>query len=534
MLTAFYVLINGQLNLADDVDAVQRGLAAAARLSFLVNGVLVQMEVEPFGADASDCLEGYHEVDRDASQLRFLLNFGHFSEVMPEVHRDYYAVSGDREIGFTLQHASPQVAADEARDILLTEFGGPFGFNAPAPAIDHRFDELALTAPTFGPDLLALHDQLYGFYERALVEPALVTDAGMIEAVGVTNEEFVRFRAAVYAVGDICRGLARALWRRVKAGNAGEAVEKELLEWVSVNWRADFLVSVLARLSALETPRVERLLEIYTLDLRPESRRTAHAGDGFMPPFVRLADSFIFNGDLIRLFMLARNVLFVLNRLDRNRFDEFVSHEMEPQLIAQADSILARLPGVEVVRNYDWGDGEIDLLAFSSTENIALHIQVKAAIPPQGARMVQAIESRAREGLEQLARFRNLEAATQDKILSDALGRDVEDVAVIDVLLSRTSFGTSALWRDAGGVALVNLLLLSEVVAGADTRAPLADFGCRATRRLDQIISYADPKWVEREIDLDLAKIRLPILEYELEELARTRAEAWQRVGALP
>ena len=125
LLTAFHVLVNGQLNRVDDVEAAQRGIAIAARLSYLVNGLIDQMAVEPFGANATDCLEGYHEVDPDASQLRLVLNYGHFSEVMPEVHRVYYAVAGDRTGGFTLRHASPEFAENEARDIMLTEFGGP-------------------------------------------------------------------------------------------------------------------------------------------------------------------------------------------------------------------------------------------------------------------------------------------------------------------------------------------------------------------------------------------------------------------------
>ncbi|MEJ7791986.1 MAG: hypothetical protein WKF65_08460 [Gaiellaceae bacterium] len=488
------------------------------------------MAVEPFGADATDCLEGYHEVDPDASQLRLLLNYGHFSELMPEIHRDHYAVSGDRARGFTLRHASAEFAADEARDIMLTEFGGPFGIAAPPAALDARFDALAATAPTFGADLFVLHDQLYAFYERALIEPPLLTDAGMRAAVGVDNAEFGRFRAAVYAIGDICRGLARAL-RRVEAGDVDEAVEHELFEWISVNWRADFLVGVLAKLSGLPASQVEKLLEIYTLDLRPDARRTKHAGDGFLPPFTRLSDSYIFNGDLIRLFMLARNVLFVLNRLDRKRFDDLVSKEMEPMLIDQAAAVLARLPGVEIIRNFDWGEGEIDLLVYSPAENIALHVQVKAAIPPQGARMVAAIESRAREGLEQLKRLRELDPKRRDAVLSEALGHDVHDVAVIDVLLSRTSFGTSPLWREAGTVALVNLLLLADVAAAVDADKPLAAFDRRAADRLDEVVALAKPDWVEREIDLELAKLRLPILDYDFEALGRARADAWERVG---
>ena len=117
--------------------------------------------------------------------------------------------------------------------------------------------------------------------------------------------------------------------------------------------------------------------------------------------------------------------------------------------------------------------------------------------------------------------------------MSAVLGRAVSDVDIVEVLLSRTSFGTSALWRDAGAVALVNLLLLADVVGAADPRAPLADFAMRAERRLDEIVGVAQPRWVEREIDLKLAELRLPILEYDAAELGRARADAWQGVATL-
>lgn len=535
LFAAFHVLINGQLNRDQDdpMAAGERGVAAAARLSYLVRDLIENMAIEPLGADGTDALEGYHEVDSDGSQLRFLLTYGHFSEVMPEMHRGYFAVSGDRDSGFTLRHASPAFAEHEVRDIMLTEFGGPFGFAVAPAAIDEEFDALVATAPVLPADgLIAMHERLYGFYLKALTEPALLTDPGMVAATGATNDEFDRFRAAVYAVGDFCRGIARALGRRVEAGGAGEEVEKEWLEWITVNWKADFVIGVLRQLSGLDVAQVEKLLDIYTLDLRCGVKKTAHAGDGYLPPFLRLSESFIFNGDLIRLFLLARNVLFVVNRLDKKLFDDLVSKEMEPQLIEQAVALLARLPGVEIVRTHDWGAGEIDILVYSAEENVALHVQAKAAIPPQGARMVAAVESRGREGLEQLKRFRELAPERRDEVISTAIGRDVAGVDVVDVLLSRTSFGTSNIWRQAQGVALVNLLLLGELVV-RDPSAPLAEFARRADVRLDEIIALARPEWIEREIDLDLAKLRLPILDYELESLAHARADAWRTVGPL-
>jgi hypothetical protein len=72
--------------------------------------------------------------------------------------------------------------------------------------------------------------------------------------------------------------------------------------------------------------------------------------------------------------------------------------------------------------------------------------------------MVRQVESRALEGLKQLTRLRDLPAGERDRVLSGAL---------VDVLLSRSSFGTARLWTKAGGVALVNPALLRLVAAEA-------------------------------------------------------------------
>ena len=536
LVTAFHVLIAGQLNSDEDDGAAElRGVAAASRLSYLVHDLLAGMETTPFGAGAADALGAYVDVDPDGSQLAFLLTYGHFCEVMPEVHRDYYDVGGNRESGFTLSHVNADFAAFEMRDIILTEFGGPFGVAFPPTSLITDFDRLAETAPILPLEIAGpVYQQLYRFYLRVLVEPALVTDAGMVEAAGVDNAEFVRFRAAVYAIADVCRGLSRAIKRRIDKEAQSDALEVEFMEWVAVNWSREFVVALLTDLSGLTPVAVDRLLDLFTLGLRPDARRVDHAGDGYLPPFTHLEDSLLFSGDLIRLFLLARNVLFVVNRLDKRRFDDLVSQAMEPQLIEQATALFARVSRLEVVRNHDWGDGEFDVLVYSPAENVALHVQAKAAIPPQGARMVAAIEARGREGLEQLARFRALAQGDQDTILTQALGHQVAAVSLIDVLLARTSFGTAALWGRSGAVALVNLLLLAEVIRTADPARPLTDFAAHATARLDEIVDIASPRWVEREIDLGTLALRLPILDYDFASLGAARARAWTAAGDLP
>lgn len=185
--------------------------------------------------------------------------------------------------------------------------------------------------------------------------------------------------------------MATAFERRIRREGFRDELWNELLEWISVNWKETFFLGVLQGMTGLAPEAIDRLISLFSIDFRQGRKAGRQAGDGFLPPLARLSENFLFNPDLLRLFLPARSVLYTLNRTDRKRFDDLVSEHLEPKLLASADSLFGQFDGLEVVKNHAWGAGEFDLLVYSPPQNAAMHIQAIEAIPPEGARMVQAI-----------------------------------------------------------------------------------------------------------------------------------------------
>ena len=409
-MTALHItvdsLFNGSRMKSTHAPRPEAAYSAGARLSYLIP-VLMDAPSEPTGESALDAFEAANEADPDGVQRMVLLSYGHFCEVMPEVHRDYFSVAGDTENGFTLTHRTSEFGQHEALDIILNELALASSVDPPTDLLRERFDDFASTVPLA--DLGAIIQLLGSFvshHREFLQEPPMLTEEGYRAAIGVGREEFERFRVSLFAIADWCKGMADALDRRIRREGRSDTLLKEMLEWISVHWKEGFFLELVSSLSGLAPPVAERLLEFFTVDFRDGRRSAKHAGDGFLPPVARFSDSFLFNPDLLKLFLPARNILFALNRLDRKKFNNLVSQHLEPQLIEDACGLLRPFSDLILVLNHQWGEGEIDLLVFNRAENAALHVQGKAVIAPQGARMVQTVEARIQEGIDQLQRFR--------------------------------------------------------------------------------------------------------------------------------
>ena len=518
------------------------GEALGARMSYLIP-LIAKCPAEPLGRDGADALRAVREADPQGLYRCALLTYGHFSELMPEVHKGYYTVTGNKQEGFRLRHRSPEFAGYEARDILLTELSLTF-LGDPPPRFTSRYDEIAKTAPAF--DLAAMFrtiQQLQEHFLRHVREAPILTEEGYKAALGVGREDFERFRATLLAYAEYCRGMADACTRRLhkrarmhrllrwKKPEKLTDVWNECIEWVSVCWKETFFLGTLQAVAKLPGPAIDRLMALYTVDFRQGAGAGANAGDGFLPPFARLGKAFVFNPDLVRLFLPARNVLYALNWTDKKTYDELVSKHLEPELLSAAVSLFGSFEGLALKTEYDWGPGEIDLLVYSPAENTALHVQAKAAIPPQGARLVKRVEDRMMEGVRQLKRLRQLPPAARDKVLSAALGREVRGVTVIDVLLSRACFGTEAVWKELVDRVPVNLTLLRIVLTKARRASavlPLGSFPALVDAEFKRIQEAARPRFVEREVPLGATTFRLPLLDYSREAIWREQLDAWK------
>lgn len=508
-----------------------KAVAVINRLSYVVD-LLRKGPKEPTGTDGWNALAPFRDDPTLFVDLLAVAQYGHFSELMPEVHRGYYDVAQPAAGQFQLTHASPEFADTEEIDTILAEISTPFF--APA-AVDDREATVAFAVRRLsngvlfdGRDVAALMKLVKVQFDRfvvAAVEAPGITESGFLAAVGIGYADFNRFRAAWIAFAYVATRVAAAIRAIAERDHLhDDDFAAELYHWISVDFSTNMVEGICMGLSGLPGAEFDKCMNIFLVGGADGSAR--NHGDGFLPPLTRLGGATIFCPDVLLRMMSARNVLYVVNRVDRTRFDELVSKHLEPQLILDSRRFFEADPSLTVVANHVWGKGEFDLLVYSRVENAALHVQAKAAIAPQGARMVQAVEGRTKEALAQLARFRQLDAAARDQILSTALGFPVTNVAVSDVVLSRSCFGTQRVWKGMGGVLALNLPLLAgtaRTMLRENQRISIADFPKRAAAALDVLRNTCSRGWRRATVDFGLAKLDIPLLDLDNDAVAKAR-----------
>lgn len=523
VLSALFLVIDNRFHGARagrvPLRQVEAGFAAVSRLSYIVKQ-LARCPLLPDGESAEDALS----VIRDAEihELKTLMLYAHFSELMPEVHRGYYEVTLDRDGVVLLRHPA-DFAAWEVRDTVMTEAASGF-FDGPRTLSPGFFDERAAEAKLNLSAMVAGLKAIYDHYRQAAVEVPILSEKGFHAAVGCGPDEFDRFRAAWTALAEYCLGMAGAHARLLQAGaNRGERSASELLEWIAVYLKKNFVDGTLIAIAQLSPGVYDGLLDVFGCRFPAIPR---HAGDGFFPPIVRFPDAHLFNPDTVRSMLAARNIAYAVNRSDPAKFSKTVSADLEPSLIAAAMKAFEKIPGVEIVTNFEWKRGEIDVLLYRATENAAVHIQAKGALPAQGARMVQAVETRIIEGLDQLQRLREADPEERDSVVSAALKRDVHGVSIREALLCRAGMGTAKTWRRMGGVAPLNPPLLNAVAAryAREPSLKLTEFADVAAATLDGLVSVAFEGWEYAVLEFADLRVSIPLMRLDLKRLYRERA----------
>ncbi|WP_157410748.1 hypothetical protein [Actinoplanes rectilineatus] len=373
---------------------------------------------------------------------------------------------------FTLLHPSEDFKKAEERDVLLSELALPLWFKGPLGSGFERIHG----------KILANKDQAYGkvvpltklYYESILsTEKPYFYDASLQDAIGVSLPDLKNFLRAMAAVALSWLTAAAEAARR--ATNTGRPRNREkwlgeMLEWTSPLVNANFLEGLLIAISGVSEQAAVKLLEFFTLD----SEATL-ASDGFFPPFHYLKGEnasrlVIFSPHVLLHMASQRNFLYAYFKNDSQGFDEKISADLEALLLDDIEAEFSRIEGMLIARNKVWKRskvaGEFDLIIYDPSTNSVMHVQAKAPIPPQGARMVTRLEGRMREGLSQLEKFRTLPPGDQDAIISEIFSRTIEGADVHDVLAGRTSFGTAAVWSKLDNVTPVNPPLLRVAIDG--------------------------------------------------------------------
>jgi len=378
-------------------------------------------------------------------------------------------------------------------------------------------------------ELLVILRDLCGSYVAAVDEEPMLTEAGFTAAFGADRADFRWFRGACLAYAHMATLFARALCERHTAGEIDDGELGEALVWITPAVARSTLVEWLSITAQLAPDITNRFLDAFTLDAAHLADSAVDVRDGYLPPFVLSHDHLLTSPDLIRLMLLERNLVFSLRWRAPATFHADVSKYLEPALLDEIEPWLGRLGGaVTIKREVAWAGGEFDLLVHSPDADVVLSVQAKAAIPPNGARMLAALDTRVVEGLDQHARFRGLPPDERDAVLSAALGTEVHDPAVVDLIAVRTCVGSATTWRqceEAGVVvltpALLRLAVLDAAVRGQEL--DLADLPVVLEAVLQSIETDTSASWRSDTLNFGETTLAVPTLEYDQGAIERWR-----------
>lgn len=472
-------------------------------------------------------IDAFSAIVKDAEELPQIVSYAHFCQLMPEVHRGYYEVRKTSE-GFELKHSSEQFAKYEEYDILLTDLSLVFASDKVEVNISEEFIHLALNLPNI--DLIAMLKVLQYLFKYRLDdirEIPLLEPKAFQMSIGVTWDEFCKIRAALVAYADFSINIANALeflWKKENNSVIKEGIFQEFCEWIAVCNDKKFFIGLLTELTGVNDSAFETILKFFSVNI--SNNDFNFAGEGFFPPLINYDKFYFFSPYIIRSMLHTRNILYIINKRNTTHFNNIVSQYLEPILLEQAVTLFQKLPDLKIMLNQKWNNGEFDLLVYQPTSNVVLHIQAKAPISPQGARMTKAIENRSKEGIKQLNRFQNLAQYERDSVLSDILGTPIKEVHSVSVLLCRSGIGTESVWKLVNDITVVNLQILNGVVQSLIANdLSLIEFKNIADNLLTDIHQKSILGWEKETISLYGTLIQIPLLRLNYEEIHKTRVQ---------
>lgn len=471
------------------------------------------------GVSAYDAMGAWGDEDSNSIAVAsHLYAYSEFCECAPFVHRGAFLETSG-ELHADLKFPDDRYAEVEHKDIVLSNL-----FNAFA-AYDGRLNKSWYDEKSAAPGRIALTEmankvaELVPWFHEWYMELSPLSESAMQAAVGVSTATFVSFRAACMALAEFHTSLLAAIFRRIDASDTNDfslAIQEEMMNLMAPCWSIEFTHDLIAALAHIGIDDVEKLMTVYSTVAGSGDSRA----EGFTPPFIASGDNYIFGPVVAQHMMSSRNILYTCIKRNKKHFDDDVSQHLEPQLISTASEILSHLDDVQIATNFKWEAGELDMVVYRPSDNAVLVFEAKAAVAPEGARMVERTEDRIAEGLDQLDRFSSLTPEQQDEILSDALGTTVRNVHVSSFILAWASFGTEAVWSRFNAVTPLNIALMSQLVL-TSPKADLKTFAILTQALTNEVMAAANAQWVDQKRKMGDLSFTSPILEFNGDALVK-------------
>ncbi len=493
------------------------------RLGYLVPLISLITDQGPIEA-ADAALSAWGQPAEQARSAQSLIAYADFCSIAPFVHRGIFR-SRIEHGNLILDHSTQAIRSIEECDIIISNLAIPFVVAHPDVNSDW-FDRQTHILPSLDTGYMEILRSFARWYEDRVYEIVPLSSQSMMTVYGFDEALFRKFVGACLAVSQLHISIADAMLRRSAADpDYGENSETgaEFREWIAPCLQKKALLDMLRQCSGLDPNQVSEIFELFSAS--PD--RDWGRGEGYCPPFVEIEGYVSFTPLAIRHSMSFRNVLYTSLHRDQEKFDSLISGHLEPRLISVAKDYFEELTDYRLETNIRWSGGEIDIAVYDPARNIALVIEAKASLIPEGARMVQRTETRLLEGIDQIVRFRNLPASSIDSILSRSFNRSINQVAVHYGLLSWAGFGI-AIWNQLTDIAPLNPPILVDLLR----RSPVVglDRICDEAHSLIQsIVSESNAQWMRQQRSIGSSKFEYPTLNFRKTAILRYAGQMYAR-----
>lgn len=471
------------------------------------------------GANASDILSTIKISKED--ELSILLKYARFCEFAPFVWRKIYDYSITYN-NLTLNYKNNYFES-EKKDIILTALSSSFSItldNINPLEYDEEVVNYTLKEEF---NIIFCKNELIKYktwYKKHWYDNQITPD-GVYPTLGVSKNDYIEFQTFWYAFANYYIEISQALIRYMREKNDfSEFVQNELLEHTSPCLKKKEFFNIFKDIIGLNWDVFEIIMNIFSIN--PSDNYMY--GDGYFPVFHEINDCYLFSPYTIRSLLSPRNMLYCILKTNQEKFDNQISPLLEPHLIAHCVRILEKLPNIEIKENKNWKNGEFDILAYFSNDNLVIHFQAKASMPPEGARMTLRLESRMLEGIDQLRKFKKLNKREQEEVLSETFGKTIDNVIVIDALIGWGGFGTKKVWDSiyANNIAALNPSVLSNYVKRYSNKTNnIRDFVSDINQIESEIINETSPYLEEDKYSIGDFTITYPALRYDNTKLVK-------------
>jgi len=449
--------------------------------------------------------------------------YAHFSEVLPDVRRGRVVAKRIKN-GFSLSHPSPQAARAEATDIIVSGLAIPHIANRTPTHFSTVIKALAAVNPI---DWTAVVHEAAGRiakYKANLREDPVISDAAMVEVFGFSGPRFREIQTAVFALAEVCQELALIHYMN-NADEAGDPSEATM-DLVSISWLETEFVDRIAQLAGGDSREVREFIDNFTFD--PSTPKKLRGGEGYTPPFARVGTQICWSPDLVLRFLQPRNALQDMMKLNKKKFDNLVSHTLEPTLVEAVVAELEQFSSLKVAVSTEYELGEIDLIILEPSSGDVVIVEVKGPIPPQGSRATERLTDRIREGLDQLRRFQGLSEAHRLKIVAAGTGVKLAHARFHYLIMARACLGAIEVWQSGtpaipATLPLVRLALAALAKRGGNVAAEL---GSELEHQTAMLLRESRWSWSSGKMPLFGRMLYTPQLRYDEAIVDRWRRSA--------